>query len=45
MQNNTPVVAEKKPSLWKGVNRVRVGDFIIAFIILILSLAGSRSRT
>ena len=38
MQNNTPVVAEKKPSLWKGVNRVRVGDFIIAFIILILSL-------
>ncbi|MBP3648225.1 MAG: carbohydrate ABC transporter permease [Clostridia bacterium] len=38
MQNNTPVVAEKKPSLWKGVNRVRVGDFVIAFIILILSL-------
>ena len=38
MQNNTPVVAEKKPSLWKGVNRVRVGDFVIAFINLILSL-------
>ena len=38
MQNNTPVVAEKKPSLWKGVNRVRVGDFVIAFVILILSL-------
>ena len=32
------MVAEKKPSLWKGVNRVRVGDFVIAFIILILSL-------
>lgn len=38
MQNNTPVVAEKKQSIWTGVNRVRIGDFVIAFIILILSL-------
>ena len=28
----------KKTSIFKGVNRVRVSDFIIAFIILILSL-------
>ncbi len=28
----------KKTSMFKGVNRVRVSDFIIAFIILILSL-------
>lgn len=29
---------EKKQSIWKGVNRVRVSDFVIAFIILLLSL-------
>ncbi len=40
MQNTkqAPLVAEKKASLWKGVNRVRMGDFVIAFIILLLSL-------
>ena len=30
--------AEKKTSPFKGVNRVRVSDFVIAFIILLLSL-------
>ena len=34
----TTVPAEKKKSLFRGVNRVRVSDFVIAFIILILSL-------
>ena len=38
MQNTTKLVQEKKPSLWKGINRVRVSDFVIAFVILILSL-------
>ena len=28
------IPAEKKTSLFKGVNRVRVSDFVIAFIIL-----------
>ena len=32
------VTTEKKTSLFKGVNRVRVSDFVIAFIILLLSL-------
>ena len=31
-------IHEKKPSLWTGVNRVRVSDFIIAFVVLLLSL-------
>ena len=30
--------AEKKTSLFRGVNRVRTSDFVIAFVILILSL-------
>ena len=34
----TTVPAEKKKSLFRGVNRVRVSDFVIAFVILILSL-------
>lgn len=34
----TTVPAEKKKSLFRGVNRVRVSDFVIAFIILLLSL-------
>ena len=38
MQNTSKLVQEKKPSLWKGINRVRVSDFVIAFVILILSL-------
>ena len=38
MQNTTKVVQEHKASLWKGINRVRVSDFVIAFVILILSL-------
>ena len=40
MQNTTkaPSAAEKKQSIWTGVNRVRVSDFVIAFVILILSL-------
>lgn len=29
---------ERKQSLFKGVNRVRVSDFVIAFVILLLSL-------
>ena len=35
---STAASAEKKTSLFKGVNRVRVSDFVIAFVILILSL-------
>ena len=35
---STAASAEKKASLFKGVNRVRVSDFVIAFVILILSL-------
>ena len=31
-------IHEKKQSLWTGVNRVRVSDFIIAFVVLLLSL-------
>ena len=39
MQNTQKApVAEKKASLWTGINRVRVSDFVIAFVILILSL-------
>ena len=34
----TSIPAEKKPSLFRGVNRVRPSDFVIAFVILILSL-------
>ncbi len=34
----TTTPAEKKTSIFKGVNRVRVSDFVIAFVILILSL-------
>lgn len=30
--------AEKKQSIFKGVNRVRVSDFVIALVILLLSL-------
>lgn len=33
-----PLEQNKKQSLWKGVNRVRISDFVIAFVILILSL-------
>ena len=34
----TEKVVEKKPSIWTGVNRVRVSDFVIAFVIVLLSL-------
>ncbi len=34
----TTVPAEKKASIFKGVNRVRISDFVIAFVILLLSL-------
>ena len=34
----TAVPAEKKTSIFKGVNRVRISDFVIAFVILLLSL-------
>ena len=34
----TEKVVEKKPSIWSGINRVRVSDFVIAFVILLLSL-------
>ena len=34
----TTVPADNKKSLFKGVNRARVSDFVIAFIILLLSL-------
>ena len=30
--------AGKKSSIWRGVNRVRISDFVIALIILLLSL-------
>lgn len=36
MTNPTP---KAKPSIWTGVNRVRFGDFVIAFVILLLSLS------
>ena len=40
MQNTTkaPVIPLKKENPWKGVNRIRATDFVIAFVILILSL-------
>ena len=31
-------VKEKKESIWSGINKVRVSDFVIAFVILLLSL-------
>ena len=34
----TEKVVEKKPSIWSGINRVRVSEFVIAFVILLLSL-------
>ena len=34
----TTITAPKKKSLFKGVHRVRISDFVIAFIILLLSL-------
>ena len=34
----TTAPAEKKTSMFKGVKRVRISDFVIAFIILLLSL-------
>lgn len=33
-----PAVQEKKASIWKGINRVKISDFVIALVILILSL-------
>ena len=33
----TAPVQEKKESIWKGINRVRMSDFVIAFVILLLS--------
>lgn len=39
MRSTQKVIAqEQKVSLWRGINQVRLSDFIIAFIILILSL-------
>ena len=35
---NTQAIHEKKQSMFTGVKRVRVSDFVIAFIILLLSL-------
>ena len=35
--NNVPVPHEKKETIWSGINRVRVSDFVIAFVILLLS--------
>ena len=32
------LIQEKKPTIWSGVNRVRFSDFVIAFVILLLSL-------
>ena len=34
----TAKAPQKKESIWRGVNRVRISDFVIAFVILILSL-------
>ena len=33
-----PDIKEKKDSIWTGINKVRVSDFVIAFVILLLSL-------
>lgn len=33
-----PDVKGKKESIWTGINKVRVSDFVIAFVILLLSL-------
>ena len=33
-----PDIKVKKDSIWTGINRVRVSDFVIAFVILLLSL-------
>ena len=38
MIQTAKVPEKKKESIWRGVNRVRIGDFVIAFVILILSL-------
>ncbi|MBE5814766.1 MAG: carbohydrate ABC transporter permease [Clostridiales bacterium] len=39
MQNTTKApLIKNKTSPWKGVNRIRFTDFVIAFVILILSL-------
>ena len=38
MVTNAKTGTEKKESIWTGVNRVRASDFIIAFVILLLSL-------
>ena len=38
MIQTAKVSEKKKESIWRGVNRVRIGDFVIAFVILILSL-------
>ncbi len=34
----TEKTSVKKESIWTGVNRVRISDFVIAFVILLLSL-------
>ena len=36
--NGNKSVELKKTSIWRGVNHVRVSDFVIAFVILLLSL-------
>lgn len=33
-----PDIKEKKDSIWTGINKVRLSDFVIAFVILLLSL-------
>ena len=38
MQATKQASHEQKHSIWTGVNRVRVSDFVIAFVILLLSL-------
>lgn len=38
MQSTVKTAQEKKTSLWKGINRVKLSDFVIAFVILLLSL-------
>ncbi len=36
--NKAPLIPMKKESAWSGINRIRFTDFVIAFVILILSL-------
>lgn len=38
MQSNAPVVKQRKEFIWTGINHVRISDFVIALVILILSL-------